>query len=229
MYISFVRDIRYPDLFWFIPYQGTKLCKWDLSKDTFEYVDAMTEGLRSIRRPQRYETDEYFFSNGVIHENKLVLSPNWGNKFVQIDIDTDEASEWVPPFDYTTDDKNDYWKNWGMGYFYLDSFDWTYKYFYAPEHIIYDLDLEKNTAAPEHTAFDKEDVFRLASGFHRESQWMPYVCFEDVFNSLNDIAAGNIHGPAFNKDHQTEAYRSINASPDGDCGEKVFRYLKRIV
>ncbi|MBQ7584197.1 MAG: hypothetical protein IJT24_06255, partial [Lachnospiraceae bacterium] len=172
MYTGVLRDIHNLDVFWFLPYRGTKLCKWTVSEDRFEQVDVYIEGLKSFRRPQRYETDEYYFSNGIFYGDKLILSPNWGNKFVEVDVNTYEAKEWIPPFPYTTDDKNDYWKNWGMGSFVIDSFDWTFQYYYAPEHILYDIDPYAHTAVPIETGFDKEDVFSLAAGFHMDSQWM---------------------------------------------------------
>ena len=228
VYTGFLRDVHNLDVFWFLPYQGTLLCKWTMSEDRFEHVDVKIEGLRSFRRPQRYEYDEYYFSNGIFHGDKLILSPNWGNKFVEVDVNTHEATEWIPPFHYTTDDKNDYFRNWGIGSFIIDSYDWTYKYYYAPEHILYDLNLEKHIAEPVKTRIDKDDIYNLAAGFHKDSQWMPYSCFEDVFNSLADIAAGNIHGHSFDKERQIDAYRHINASPNGDCGEKAYRYMNSI-
>lgn len=227
MYVGVLRSFFNLDVYWFLPYKGTKLCKWIISKDIFEYVDVKIEGLRSIRRPQRYECDYNYFSNGVFFKDKLILSPQWGNKFVELDVNTHEAKEWIPPFPYTTEDRNDYWKNWGMGSFVRDAYDLSCKYIYNPDHIIYDIDLDSHSAKQIKTHFDKENVFKLAAGFHKDSQWMPYCCFEDVFNPLSDIASGNIHGPAFDENRQIEAYRSINASPEGDCGEKVYNFMKK--
>ncbi len=228
IYISVLRDVINPNVLWFLPYSGTKLCKWTLSSDRFEHVDVNIEGLKSYRRPQRYECEELYFNNGVFHEDKLILSPNWGNKFIEVDVNSHEIKEWIPPFDFTIEDKNDYWKNWGIGSIFRDSYDHSCKFYYSPEHILYDVDLEDKTATPIDTTFDKDDIYKLAAGFHRDSQWMPYVCFEDVFNSLDDIALGSIHGSVFEKERQIEAYCTINASPDGSCGDKVYHHLKSL-
>ena len=147
---------------------------------------------------------------------------------MELDTQTLTAKEWIPSFPYTTNDINDYWKNWGIGSFVVDVYDWRNQYYYAPEHILYDLDLENHTAIPVKKTFDKNEICSLAAGFHMESQWMPYCCYEDAFNSLEDIASGNIHGPSFEKSKQIEAYHSVNSSPGGDCGEKVYRYLSKI-
>lgn len=51
------------------------------------------------------------------------------------------------------------------------------------------------------------------------------VVKEDVFNSIVDELAGSIHGHAFDKQKQIQEYLQVNASPDGDCGEKVYQYI----
>ena len=91
----------------------------------------------------------------------------------------------------------------------------------------YALERDAGTCREIPITFDKEEIMSMAQGFHRDSQWMPYCCYEDVFNSLEDIASGNIHGPAFEREKQLEAYRTVNASPEGDCGEKVYRAVKK--
>ena len=216
-----------PDVFWFSPYEGTELTKWTMSEDKWEKVDAAVEGLVSIRRPQRVSCNINYFSNGIFHNGRLILAPNWGNKFVEIDTHTNEAKEWIPPFAFSTEDISDYKKNWGIGYFYRDSYDFSCKFFYTPEHIIYELDLDTGEVKGREFIFDKEEIYSLSRGFHMESQWLPYCCYEDVFNPLGELIRGRVCGSAFDKTAQLKAYRSINASPDGDCGEKVYERLKR--
>ena len=212
-------------VFWFLPYQGTVLGKWTLSEDKWEHVDIRVEGLSSIRRPQRTPCGERYFWNGIFHKGKLILSPFWGDRFVELDTHTHEAKEWKAPFPWSMEDTNSYRKNWNIGYFFTDVYDLSVRFYYAPERILYRIDFESQSAEPIPCSFDKEDVYALAPGFHRDSQWMPYCCFEDVFNSLEDIASGHIHGPAFDRMRQLDAYRHVNASPDGDCGKKVYEVL----
>lgn len=221
LYTGVLEDINELGVLWFLPYIGTTLVKWNTANDTWEKVDAGIDGLISLRRPQRTVTRDYYFSNGIFHDGKLILAPNRANKFVEIDTVTNEAKEWIPPFPFTTDDKSSYFKNYSIGYFYGDAFDFSLKFYYAPEQIIYDLDLTNNTATPNQFEFDKEEVMGLSMGFHRESQWLPYCCFEDMFNPLGDFIRDEVHGPRFEKEKQFEAYKSINASPEGDCGKKV--------
>jgi len=223
VYTGLLVDINEPEVFWFLPYRGTVLVKWNISDDSWERVDAAVEGIVSIKRHQRYECEDYYFSNGIFYEGKLILSPNWGNKFVEIDAHSNKAKEWIPPFLYTTEDRSSYWKNGSIGYFYRDAFDHSLKYYYAPDHILYDLDMNYNTATAHEFSFDKEEVFGLSMGFHCESQWLPYCLFEDIFNPLGDFIRNEVHGAKFDRNIQLDTFKSINASPEGDCGERVYQ------
>ncbi len=213
------------DVMWFLPYEGTVLGRWTLSEDKWEAVDVRIEDLKAIRRPQRTVCDERYFSNAIFVSGKMILAPNWGNKFVEVDTRTYEAREWMPPFAYTTEDKNDHWINNTIGYFYRDPLNREIYFYYDPEHKTYAIDPDAGTCREMPVTFDKDEILGMAPGFHQDSQWMPYCCYEDAFNSLNDIAAGDIHGPAFDREQQIAAYRTVNASPDGDCGEKVYQAI----
>ncbi|MBO5550589.1 MAG: hypothetical protein J5966_01400, partial [Lachnospiraceae bacterium] len=229
LYTGVVRDISDLDVMWFLPYEGTVLGKWTLSEDKWETVDVRIEGLKSIKRPEGMVCNTFYFSNAVFFKGKMLLAPNWGNKFVEVDTVTNESKEWQPPFAYSTEDKNDYWFNGSIGYFYQDLWTLEYFFYYAPEHKHYALDMEKGTYEELSVTFDKEEITGMALGFHRDSQWMPYCCYEDVFNSLEGIISGHINGAAFDRERQLLAYRTVNASPDGDCGEKVYKLLSQTV
>ncbi len=225
-YKGLLIDPEKPNEFWFMPHEGTGFCKWNISDDTWEKVDVSVDSLVSFYRPDRFLCNERYFSNGVFHDGKLILAPDWGNKFVELDTTTHEVNEWVPPFSYSTEDKNDYKKNWSVGFFFRDTYDYACYFYYAPEHILYELDLKEcKVIREEKFEFDREEVFSLATGFHLESQWLPYCCFEDIFNPIAGIVRGDIHGKPFSKDIQIEAYADINASPEGDCGERVYRTM----
>lgn len=74
---------------------------------------------------------------------------------------------------------------------------------------------------------DIEEVKAHNPGFCKQSQWMQYGCREDAFNTLPDMIRGKIAGGQFDKNLQIECFREINASPDGDCGQKIYEYIKK--
>ena len=93
------------------------------------------------------------------------------------------------------------------------------------ERKLYDIDLHTKEIREVEIHFDREDVYRHANGYGKESQWLQYCCVENVFNSMADELDGTIHGAAFDRQKQIKEYSQVNASPDGDCGEKVYRYV----
>ena len=214
-----------PDVVWFRPFEGKILVKWTISNDSYETVDVGIDGLVSIRRPERTVCNDRYFSNAAFYEGKMILSPRWGNKFVELDTTTYAVKEWTAPFPWTTDDISDYRKNNGVGGFYIDMHDHNWYYNYHPEHRTYRMNLGEGTCEEVPISFDKEEIRGFAQGFHSESQWMPYCCKEDLFNTLEDIITDSIHGDSFDKIKQIEAYKHVNASPEGDCGEKVYREI----
>lgn len=224
-YTGVLIDPVKPDVIWFLPHEGTILARWTLSTDRVEYADVRVEGLKSIRRPERTLCDDRYFSNAAFSEGRMILAPRWGNKFVEFNTETLEAKEWDTPFAWAVDDISDYRRNNGIGDFYLDRYNHNWYFNYTPEHRTYRLDISEHTCEEIPITFNKDEVLRFARGFHAESQWMPYCCKEDLFNTLEDIVTDNIHGDQFDREKQIEAYKHVNASPEGDCGEKVYREI----
>ena len=222
------------DTWFFLPYEGTDLVKWILPENRFETIHAGIDGLMSLERPGRYPCEQNYFWSCAFVGHSLILSPNWGNKFVEIDLETGEAGEWVPPFAFSTENKNGYWPNNGIGWFIPDIDSWMegridphVRFCYFPEHRLYEIDLETRECSEVPVTADREEILSLAAGFERSARWKPYSCKEDLFNTLDDILAGNIHGAPFSKERQMKEFSDINASPDGDCGEKVYAELKK--
>ena len=56
---------------------------------------------------------------------------------------------------------------------------------------------------------------------------MRYCCNEDAFHTLQDFLDGSLCGKPFSKKEQLQEFANINASVDGDCGMKVYRFVKR--
>lgn len=61
--------------------------------------------------------------------------------------------------------------------------------------------------------------------FKRLSRGCGYCCKEDLIISLDRFI--NEYDSCFDKDEQIKDYENINASPDGDCGEKVYNFLSK--
>ena len=159
-------------------------------------------------------------------DDAIIFAPSWGNKFVELNPMTGKTEEWKSPFDTSAEDIDQYIPNWGIGYFVRDLMDSNkYQFILISERKLYDIDLHTKESKEVEIQFDREEVYRHANGYGKESQWLQYCCTENVFNSIVDELEGTIHGEDFDKQKQIEGYLQINASPNGDCGEKVYQYI----
>jgi hypothetical protein len=220
------KDFDYDEL-WMLPYSGTVITKW--IPDTGETIDydLYIDGLKSLDRRFGVEGKVYFFSNFVFkNDGMMIFAPNWGNKFIEFNPENGKAKEWDSPLPATWEDKSPYIRNWGMGNFKRDMYDFTYGFYYAPDRTTYDIDLDTKEISKVDIGYDYNDVADNIRGFSLGSDWNMYFCSENVFNSLENLITDNIRGGQFDSEKQLEAYLAINASMDGNCGERVYGFLK---
>ena len=222
-----IRNYRESEL-WFIPYEGTKVVCWDILSRNKEEFDINIEGLQAVNRIYKVLDNKKIFSSAMFEDrNNIIFTPYWGNKFVKLDRKSKAVSEWQTTLDTTDKDLSDYIPNYGIGYAQQDlrNVDGDYTFYHLPTRKCYQVDLHTGNVTEVVQSFDKNDVYNHVSGYGKESQWLQYCCCESVFNSLKDELDGNIHGKAFDKEKQIEEYMQINASPNGDCGKKVYDFV----
>lgn len=226
LYVGTARAEIDGDELWLLPYEGTIVTRWNLVTGEKKDYDLTIEGLTSIHPKYKEACDYRYFASVGFKEKSIIFSPGWGNKFVELFPESGEVREWIPPFPFSMEDKSSYRQNWGRGHFIRDLNDRSYRYFYAPEQITYDVNLETKECSTVDIYYDKEEVAGHAPGYVKWSEWTQYVCVEDVFNTLEQLLDRMIQGGQYNKEAELAAYESINASPEGDCGKKVYEFLK---
>jgi hypothetical protein len=220
------KDVDYDEL-WMLPYSGTVITKWiPETGETTDY-DLYIDGLKSLDRRFGMESNANIFSNCAFKDDgTMIFAPNWGNKFIEFNPETGKAKEWDSPLPATWEDKSPYIRNWGMGSFTRDMYDLTYGFYYAPDRTTYDIDLNTKEISKVDMGYEYNEVADNIRGFSLGSDWNIYFCSENVFNSLENLVTDNIHGGQFDREKQLKAYQTINASMDGECGEKVYGFLK---
>ncbi len=212
--------------FWLIPYEGTLITRWNADTGDIKEYNLAVDGIEAINRRYKTKDNKYIFGSMAFMDDEIIFSPNWGNKFVKLNPDTGTVQEWISPFDTSAKDISQYRGNWGIGYFVRDIADLSrYGFVYAPQRKIYDIDLRTKEIKEVYQSFDEKDIYDYADGYGKSSQWTQYCCWESCFNSLKDELDGNIHGDAFDRGLQMNEYARINASPNGDSGEKIYRYV----
>lgn len=211
---------------WLLPYEGATVTRWNIDTGEACDYDLRVEGIKSIHRRYMTECNHRFFSSMAFIDDEIIFAPFWGNKFVKLNIATGKAEEWKSPFDISAEEISPYMSNFGIGYFVQNSIaPWKYRFMLSKERKMFGVDLYTKKIKEINVYFDREDVYCHANGYGKESQWLRYCCAENVFNSIVNELEGTIHGENFNRQKQIEEYLQINASPDGNCGERVYQYI----
>ena len=216
------------DEIWILPVTGRTIVRWNPKTGAVREYSDMPEGLYCVNRGLEFLCDNYPFSYGAFIGKKLILPPNWGNKFVSIDKETGAIEEWKPPFAVALEEKNCYFPIGGIGYFAYPTDTLgkgTYRYFDAVERRLYDINMETREYQEIEIVFDRAELEAHEPGFWETSEWLVYSCSENALNSLPDFLDGKIVGGAFSRDRQLAAYRKMIANNDGSCGEKVHRAM----
>ncbi len=213
------------DKIWLLPYEGTTIGCWDATTGKMEKYDAMVEGFECTQRPSGMKCMLRPYGMPAICDKKLILAPCWGNKMVCFDKESGRTKEWIPPFELKMQSENGYIPIWSVGNFVSQIDEAVYRYYDSASRKIYDINIETNEWQEVEVAFDKKDVARNAAGFAEQSQWMQYCCNENAFRTLKDFLDDNIIGASYDEKKQIEAFSKINASINGDCGKKVYRFV----
>lgn len=216
-YFSMVTD---NNSFWLLPFEGTTIQRLNMKSGMIDTFNNLPEGFQCRKLLRGSLCNERAFSSGICNDEELLLIPHWGNMFVRINKKTGQASEWKTEFKITNEVKSCY-----LNYLRRGVMNDNY-YFDFKNREWYEFNLQTETFEKLNFKFDMEELKAHTSGFARQSEWTPYGCYEGIFNTLKDLIEEKINGQQFNKEIQLKAYEQINASPEGKCGDKVYKFIK---
>ena len=106
---------------WLFPIKGTTIVRWNFQTGETREYSGVPESFHSLKWPYESETDEYAFGGIAIFdtddEQKIIIVPNRGNMYLELDRDTGKMKEWKLPVGSETRGKNGYFLTGGMGRF----------------------------------------------------------------------------------------------------------------
>lgn len=227
--------VAHGDELWLMPIKGMTIIRWDLKTGNVrEYSGTVPKQYMVKKWPFEYECDEHPFGAVYFFEakdqKKTIISPNWGNMYLEFDEETGEMDEWKLPMGSANRGKNEYFATNGMGVFIIT---WQQlgnpecRIWYAPERKLYDINVFTKEYKEIEIEFDYEDLLAHEPGFMEESEWLKYCLMENAFNSLKDLLDDKITGNQFDRVQQLKAFGKINANTDGTCGKNVYEFVKR--
>ena len=213
------------DRIWLLPYEGTVIGCWDAKTGEVKKYDAMVEGLECTHRPSGAKCNLRPFGLPILYDKQIILPPYWGNKMVCMNLENGIAEEYKLLISMQAEQESGYAPVWSNGCFLCQIGDSVFRYYSQANRKMYDIDVMTRECTEVEIAFKKDELCRHEAGFAETSQWMQYCCYENAFNSLKDFLDNNITGASYDEKKQIEAFSKINASINGDCGEKVYRFV----
>lgn len=222
-----VQDIDGSTL-WLLPMQGKAIRHWNPMNGECRYYENMPKELCDSSGQPAGVSSEHLWSNGIVYDGKLLLSPKHANMFVLLDIESGRTEKWIPPFDDTETKHEEYYRTYTKYCIYRKKYEKSLDKCRCVSYLNkkeYTIDLEHNTAEEIKVDFDVEELKKHAYGFSNISDNIPYGCKEDEFNSLQDIIDGNITGAYFDKTSEFESYSEIASNTDGTCGKKIYEFV----
>ena len=215
------------DEVWLNPFEGTVWKRYNFKTGATRDFDVNVDGMVVIDRGLKSATDRRIFTNVAFNGDELIFAPYWGNMFISMDRKTGKCSQWESPFECGHEDKTQYQTNFGVGGFIHHWNTDTYSYVDYINRKHYSIDLKTKEITLEEQYFDRDEVIAHSMGYGNQARNLTYMCLENEFNTLDDLLNDTIHGNQHSVEEQQEAYKKINASPAGDCGEKVYEYLRQ--
>ncbi|MBR1634295.1 MAG: hypothetical protein IJ682_04435 [Lachnospiraceae bacterium] len=210
---------------WFLPHEGTDLISWDMDMNKIYHYDLDNNKLQLTEYAQKTGVTKTYFRSCVFWENEVLIGPQFGNQFLYLDKNSGEVKEWNPPFRVILEDTNQYMTYQGGGYFIVGLDRHPTGYFNYPERKAYNIDFEHDTCEEIPVEIDDTEILdSYKKGFYVKYPGV-YICEETPVVLLQDFISGDMGGEPYHSIIQKEEFARINASVDGDCGEKVYQFI----
>ena len=213
---------------WFLPYEGYTITRWNPDSGEVHEYRIHIEGFKCKHPTLGYECEKVPSGYPAFHGKYVYFTPYWGNKYLCLNKDTGEVTEWIPPFDQPEKIETGYYLSDSKAYF-LDSTDnleyGEHYLFSCYDRKLYKINLETGGCSEIQIGFREQELQNSESGFWEISDWMQYACNENAFNSLSDFLEDKITGSPFDRDRAIRAFAKIAANADGTSGDKIYEFM----
>ena len=214
---------------WLVPLEGTEIIKYNLKEKKGQKYNLSVPGLEGYDRALGKKSMMRLFSTGTFDGDRVIISPWWGNKFIELDCVTEKVNEWESPFECSEENKSIYIPNYGIGYFMQDEKDGRSLYCHEVEKKYFYVDLKTKEIQEYPQEFMGKERIKdsLRKGYVKRDGEIGYYFIESMYNSLLDnINEDEVDNNIFDAEKQKEEFIRINQSMDGNCGRTVLEKIK---
>lgn len=227
---SIVRRRMESNEFWFIPYRGTIVTRWDMESNEYTEYDLALKTLNGSNCERAHDKEfdkKVLCSVAELEDGNMIFTTEWGNKIVHLNIDTGEVSEWIQKIDEELFDEKT--MSLGNGFFLRDYDDLSYRYYYSTSRKLFCVDVNTKEISEVLVSFDYQDILDNTEdlGFFEPKEGEVYACIENHFNTLRNIISNKYEGEPFRRDKQRMFFSAINNAIDGECGKSILAWTKK--
>ncbi len=206
---------------WLFKDEGTQIAWLNIDTLDVNYIDYGKSNVKSYNRDTCKYCEKHisysFFENG----DEYILAPYWGNMFVKLDKNGNYIDAIETDFK-VTDNNAQYNFNPELceGYVINECGKQIYTSYIEGRQ----FELIDGVLVERDKIFDKNDILKNEESFADYNENLRYVCVEGQFNTLDKMISQD-YLRNHSADKQIDKYKIVNASPDGDCGSKVYESL----
>ena len=223
---GFISMIQDEENFYLMPYEEKTITCLNMKNKSIRDYANYPEGFQCYQMPRGKLSNSRPFIGAICDEEEILLIPYWANMFVRMNKKTGRMTEWKTPFEVENKIRNGYF-NYIRKFILNSSQDKKEIYIEnCAERQWYKFKTETKEFEKINMQFDIEELKEHANGFEKQSEWNPYGCFEGALSSLEQLLNDELPGKKFDKEIQLKAYEKFNASPNGNSGEKIYKFIK---
>lgn len=214
------------DDLYLLPMHGTAVRCWNPVEGSLRVYQAAVPGFSCKHPGKEVACNRHPFSSVAFTEERILLSPNWGNTFVAIDKKTGVAEPWDVPAPFAAQEPNAYFYAWGQGGFSGCLGGTTYRFMNSRTRRLYRVDVATMEYSEIPLEADLAEVRAHAAGFDRLSEWLQYGCEENALQTLPGLLDGTLPGKPYDAEAERAAY-GASAANIGTSGAAIYAWLKQ--
>lgn len=217
--------VEYKNELWIMPYDGQVIVCWNPETNEVREYGGFPDGFLCKNPAGNVVCEEKPFGTPIHYGKYLYLPSWWSNMSLQLDMETGIFKRWIPAFE-SEDENSVLGGKWTFLFGQAGEKKDDFMIYSYSKRRLYSINLKNNIYQEIKIRFDMDELENNEAGFCEETLHLPYACIENHFNTLSRFLRQGTVGNAFDREKQINAYRKVNVNHEGNCGKKVYDFIK---